>query len=334
MSSWYVAVGQRKEGPLDEASVMEGLAAGRWPKTALAWKEGLPEWAPVSEIAAFKGALAMAGPSMPQIPRAGGRSHEIDFKICGEEMQFVEIELDPGETVIAEAGAMMYQDATIEMDTKMGDGSEADQGLLGKALSAGKRLVTGESLFMTHFTATAQGKSHVAFASPYPGKIIPLDLAGLGGEILCQKDSFLCAAKGTEVGIAFSKRFGAGLFGGEGFILQRLRGDGFGFVHAGGTIVERDLEPGQTLKLDTGCIVAMQPSVDHDIQMVKGVKSLFFGGEGLFLATLTGPGRVWLQSLPFSRLAGRIASAAGPGASKGEGNVLGGFGLGSLIGEE
>jgi uncharacterized protein (TIGR00266 family) len=254
--------------------------------------------------------------------------HEIDYKIYGDDMQFVEVELDPMEAVVAEAGGMMFMEDGIQMETIFGDGSQQNSGFLGSLLGAGKRLLTGESLFMTVFQNRGMGKKKVAFGAPYPGKIIPVNLAELGGEVLCQKDSFLCAAKGVSVGIAFTKRFGAGLFGGEGFILQRLQGDGLGFVHAGGTIYQRDLAPGEMLRVDTGCIVAFTNGVDYDIQMVGGIKSALFGGEGLFFATLRGPGRVWLQSLPFSRLAGRIYAASPQGGRGGreEGSVLGGLG--------
>ena len=254
--------------------------------------------------------------------------HEIDYQIHGDDMQFVEIELDPNEAVVAEAGGMMFMDDGIQMETIFGDGSQQNTGFLGSLLGAGKRLLTGESLFMTVFQNRGQGKKRVAFGAPYPGKIIAVKLTDVGGELLAQKDSFLCAAKGVTLGIAFTKRFGAGLFGGEGFILQRLQGDGLAFVHAGGTLYQRDLAPGELLRVDTGCIVAFQPSVDYDIQMVGGVKSALFGGEGLFFATLRGPGRIWLQSLPLSRLAGRIVAAA-PQTGRGgreEGSVLGGIG--------
>lgn len=254
--------------------------------------------------------------------------HEIDYQIHGDDMQFVEIELDPMEAAVAEAGGMMYMDDGIQMETIFGDGSQQNSGFLGSLVGAGKRLLTGESLFMTVFQNRGQGKKRVAFGAPYPGKIIPIHLAEIGGELLAQKDSFLCAAKGVSLGIAFTKRFGAGLFGGEGFILERLQGDGFAFIHAGGTIYKRDLAPGELIRVDTGCIVAFQPTVDYDIQMVGGVKSALFGGEGLFFATLRGPGTIWLQSLPLSRLAGRI-TAASPQTGRGgreEGSLLGGFG--------
>ncbi|WP_414663986.1 TIGR00266 family protein [Horticoccus sp. 23ND18S-11] len=254
--------------------------------------------------------------------------HEIDYKIHGDDMQFVEIELDPQEAIVAEAGGMMFMDDGIAMETVFGDGSQRSSGLMGALLGAGKRLLTGESLFMTVFKNQYTGKRRVAFGAPYPGKIIPVHLRDLGGELIAQKDSFLCAAKGVSIGIAFQKRLGAGLFGGEGFIMQRLTGDGWAFVHAGGTLYERTLAPGELLRVDTGCIVAFQPTVDYDIQLVGGIKSALFGGEGLFFATLRGPGKVWLQSLPFSRLAGRIIAAA-PQSGRGgreEGSVLGGLG--------
>ncbi|NMO19757.1 TIGR00266 family protein [Pyxidicoccus fallax] len=258
--------------------------------------------------------------------------HEVDFHIYGEDLQFVEVELDPNEAAVAEAGTLMYMEDGIEMETIFGDGSEKKSGFLGSLLGAGKRLLTGESLFTTVFLNRGGGKRKVAFAAPYPGKIIPVNLAKLGGELIAQKDSFLAAAKGVSLGIAFQKKLGTGLFGGEGFIMQRLQGDGLAFIHAGGTLHERTLGPGEMLRVDTGCIVAFQPTVDYDIQMVSGIKTAFFGGEGLFFATLRGPGKVWLQSLPFSRLAGRILSAAAPGGSRDEGSVLGGVGLGSLLG--
>jgi len=255
------------------------------------------------------------------------QSHEVDYKIVGHDMQMVEVELDPGETVIAEAGAMTYMEEGISFEAKMGDGSAAESGLFGKLLNASKRAITGESLFMTHFTHNGSGKSHVAFAAPYPGSIIPIDLSTIGGELLCQKDAFLCAALGTKLDIAFTKRLGVGFFGGEGFILQRMDGDGMLFIHAGGTIIEKELH-GETLRVDTGCLVAFQPSIDYDIERAGNLKSMVFGGEGLFLATLRGTGKVWLQSLPFSRMADRILASAPAhgGSDKGEGSVLGGLG--------
>ena len=233
------------------------------------------------------------------------QSHEVDYEIFGNDMQVVEVELDRGETIIAEAGAMNWMEDDIVYEAKMGDGSSQDEGLMGKLLSAGKRALSGESLFLTHFTNTSNSKRRVAFAAPYPGHILPIDLAQMGGELLCQKDAFLCAALGTELDIAFSRRLGTGFFGGEGFILQHLRGDGMAFVHAGGSVVKKELN-NEVLRVDTGCLVAFSSSVDYNIEMVKGLKSMFFGGEGLFLATLQGTGIVYLQSLPFSRLADRI----------------------------
>jgi uncharacterized protein (TIGR00266 family) len=252
-------------------------------------------------------------------------NHEIDYRIYGEEMQYVEIELDPQETAIAESGAFMMMDDGVEMQTIFGDGSKPQQGFFGKLMSAGKRLLTGESLFMTAFTNVGQGKKRVSFASPYPGKIIPLDLYLLGGKIVAQKDAFLCAAKGVSVGIEFQRRLGTGLFGGEGFIMQKLEGDGMAFVHAGGHVLERELQPGELLRVDTGCVVAYTQTIDYDIQFVGGIKNTLFGGEGLFFATLRGPGKVWLQTLPISRLAGRILQY-GTYRRKEEGSVLGGLG--------
>ena len=254
-------------------------------------------------------------------------SHEIDYTIHGDDMQIVSIELDPHETVIAEAGTMNWMDREIKFEAKLGDGSRPDAGIFGKLLDVGKRVLTGESIFLTHFTNEGTGKKEVSFAAPYPGKIIPVDMKQVQGEILCQKDAFLCAAKGTEVSIAFNKRLGSGFFGGEGFILQKLRGDGMVFMHAGGTVIEKELN-NQTILIDTGCIVAFTPGLDYSIERAGNLKSMFFGGEGLFLATIRGTGKLYLQSLPFSRLADRIirhAPRAG-GSSKGEGSVLGGLG--------
>ncbi|WP_332735574.1 TIGR00266 family protein [Flavihumibacter sp.] len=253
-------------------------------------------------------------------------NHEIDYHIHGEEMQFVEVELDPNETAIAESGSFMMMDDGIQMATIFGDGSQqASGGLLGKLMSAGKRILTGESLFMTAFTNASVGKKKVSFASPYPGKIIPLDLLQLGGRIICQKDAFLCAAKGVSVGIALQRRLGTGIFGGEGFIMQKLEGDGMAFVHAGGHVFARELKPGETLKLDTGCVVAYTQTIDFDIQFVGGIRNTIFGGEGLFFATLRGPGTVWIQTLPISRLASRIMQY-GTTTRKEEGGILGGLG--------
>lgn len=252
--------------------------------------------------------------------------HEVDYQIYGDDMQFVEVELDPGEAAIAEAGGMMYMQDGIEMETIFGTGEPT--GVMGKLLGAGKRVLTGESLFMTVFDNRGQGKRRVAFGAPYPGKIIPISLPDVGGTLVSQKDSFLAAAKGVSIGIAFQKKIGAGLFGGEGFIMQKLEGDGMVFVHAGGTLKQFDLGAGESMRVDTGCIVAFQPTVDYDIKMVGGVKSMLFGGEGMFFATLRGPGKIWLQSLPFSRLADRIIASApkAGGKARGEGSVLGGLG--------
>ncbi len=254
-------------------------------------------------------------------------NQEIDYRIFGEEMQCVEIELDPQETVIAESGAFMYKDNSVQMQTIFGDGSKDSDGLFGKLLSAGKRVLTGESLFMTAFTHTGSGKARVAFASPYPGKIIPLDLQQLEGKVIAQKDAFLCAAKGVSVGINFQKRLGTGLFGGEGFIMEKLEGDGMAFVHAGGHIMERELAPAEVLHIDTGCVVAYTKDIDFDIQLIGGIRNTFFGGEGFFFAVLRGPGKVWLQTLPISRLASRIIQYSPQfGKRKEEGSVLGGLG--------
>ena len=253
--------------------------------------------------------------------------HEVEYKLIGDDIQVVEVILDPGETVIAEAGAMNYMEDGISFEANMGDGSDPDAGVFGKLLEVGKRAITGESIFMTHFTHHGNGKSRVAFAAPYPGKIMAIDMSSIGGELICQKDAFLCAALGTKVDIAFNKRLGAGFFGGEGFILQRLSGDGMAFVHAGGTIIEKQLN-GETLRVDTGCIAAFTSGIEYDIERAGGLKSMFFGGEGLFLATLKGTGTVYLQSLPFSRLADRVLAMAPSigGSDKGEGSVLGGVG--------
>jgi uncharacterized protein (TIGR00266 family) len=273
---------------------------------------------------------------MPPSPwhheRNASVADDIDFEIKGQELQFLEIELDPGESAVAEAGAFVWKDATVEMTTVFGDGSSGGGGgFMGKLLGAGKRLVTGESLFTTVFTHTGQGKARVAFASPTPGSILPLNLGQLGGQLICQKDSFLAAARGVSIGVFFQKRVMTGLFGGEGFIMQKLEGDGWVFVQMGGTLVERELKAGEELHVDTGCLAAYTPSIDFDLVMAGGVKSVLFGGEGLFFARLRGPGKVWIQSLPFSRLAGRMLQAAGgQGGNRGEGSILGE--IGDLIG--
>lgn len=256
------------------------------------------------------------------------RSHEIDYEIFGEEMQYVEIELDPQEVVIAEAGSFMMMEQGIQMQTIFGDGSQQESGFFGKILSAGKRVLTGESLFMTAYQNQEYNKKKVSFASPYPGKIVPIDLSAVGGKFVCQKDAFLCAAKGVAVGIDFSRKLGRGLFGGEGFIMQKLEGDGMAFIHAGGTLAKKVLAPGQILKVDTGCLVGFTKDVDYDIEFVGGIKNTLFGGEGVFFATLRGPGTVYIQSLPFSRLADRVIAYAPQmgGSSKEEGSILGGLG--------
>lgn len=263
------------------------------------------------------------------------KAHEVDFTIFGDDMQFVEIQLDSGESIIAEAGGMMYMDQSIKMETVFGDGSGQEQGkgLMGMVMGAGKRLLTGESLFTTQFTNTGAGRKSVAFAAPYPGKIIPMDLSNYGNQMLCQKDAFLCAAKGIQLEIAFQKKVGVGLFGGEGFIMQKLLGDGLAFVHAGGTIIQKELQAGDMLKVDTGCLVALTSGVQYDVEFTGDAKNALFGGEGLFLSTLRGPGTVWLQSIPFSRLAKRIYSVGSKtGGGKEEGSVLGNFGIGDLFG--
>lgn len=271
-------------------------------------------------------------PDVDRTPGSGGgpgESDVIDYRIHGQEMQFVEIELDPGESAIAEAGAMMYKDAAVEMTTIFGDGSHQESsGILDRLVGAGKRVITGESLFTTVFTHQGSGKAKVAFGAPYPGHILPIHLTDVGGRLICQKDSFLAAAKGVSIGIHFQRRILTGLFGGEGFIMQKLEGDGWVFVHMGGTLVERTLQPGEELHVDTGCLAALTDSVDYDIVQAGGVKTMLFGGEGAFFARLTGPGKVWLQSLPFSRLAGRMLAAApqGGGKRQGEGSILGQFG--------
>ncbi len=328
-AQWYVAVDGKQEGPIAAAEVVARVRAGRLDRNAHVFGGGMKAWAPITSVPEFAAGFASALPPLPPTGGATGGAHEIDFEVHGEEMQYVEITLDPQEACVAEAGAFFYMDPAIQMETIFGDGSKQSQGsdFLGKLFSAGKRVLTGESLFMTVFSNQGAARQKVAFAAPYPGKIVALDLKQYGGQMLCQKDAFLCAAKGISVGIAFQKRLGAGLFGGEGFILQKLDGDGLAFLHACGTIHERDLAAGETLRVDTGCLIAFEPRVHYDIQMVKGVKTFLFGGEGLFYATVTGPGRVWLQSLPFSRLAARVVAAAGIGRGrKEEGSLLGPLG--------
>ena len=325
MSTWYVAVNGESIGPLSTSQLTSSLTSGQYSGSTMVWRDGFSDWLPAADVAELNTPATTAGPP----PVSGQQAHEIDYEIFGQEMQFVEIELDPQESVISEAGAMMYMSDQMAMETVFGDGSQSSQsgGFLDKMMGAGKRLITGEGLFITMFTYTGQGKGKAAFASPYPGKIIPLDLKNYNGRIICQKDAFLCAAKGVSIGVAFQKKIGTALFGGEGFIMQQLDGDGLSFVHAGGTIIEKELAPGETLRVDTGCLVALTQTVNYDIEFVGNVKSAIFGGEGFFFATLRGPGHVWLQSLPFSRLAGRIYQAAPQtgGQTVGEGSVLGGI---------
>jgi uncharacterized protein (TIGR00266 family) len=333
-----MAIGGHQVGPVSQDDVVTSLRNGTIDGNTLVFTAGFSNWTPLKDVPALASFLSenrAAASAVPPPIVPGRRAHEIDFKILGSEMQFVEVELDPGESAVAEAGSMMYMTPGIQMETVFGDGSQQQRtGVVGALLGAGKRLVTGESLFMTVFTNQGGGKQQVAFAAPYPGKILAMDLKQLGGQLICQKDSFLCAARGVSIGIAFQRKIGVGLFGGEGFIMQRLEGDGLTFVHAGGTVHPLDLQPGQTLRVDTGCLVALQPSVGYDIQYVGKIKTALFGGEGLFYAVLTGPGRVWLQSLPLSRMADRIAKAI-PGIGrgrKGEGSVLDVVGgLGNMI---
>jgi uncharacterized protein (TIGR00266 family) len=323
-TQWFYVDDGRSVGPVTKAELLAKLPALQGDDT-LIYGPGLSSWTAARAVPGLRSA-AVAVDTLPPAPRRR-RADEIDYQIFGDDMQYVEIEVDPGEMVVAEAGAMMYMSPGIQMETRLGDPSAEDQGVLGKVWTAAKRKITGESLFMTTFSGAGPGREQVAFAAPYPGKIVPMDLAQLGGELLCQKDSFVCAARGVSIGIAFTKRFGAGLFGGEGFILQRLSGDGIAFVHAGGTLCHRRLAAGEILRIDTGCIVAFQASVGYDIKFVGGFRNTLFGGEGLFFATLTGPGDVWLQSLPFSRLAGRVIAASNIGRRrKGEGSILGGLG--------
>ncbi len=345
MAQWYLSYDGQQIGPFEAAQAR--FQIGIKGKNGFAWHDGLPDWLPIDKVAELGGTAPSSAPSaLPAGPapvrqtvasepvkKSGpspSQSDEVDYTIFGAEMQFVEIELDPGESAVAEAGAMMYKDADVEMETIFGDGSKSGGGgFMNRLLGAGKRLITGESLFTTVFTHTGQGKGHVAFGAPFPGNILPVSLMETGGMLICQKDSFLCAAKGVSIGVYLQKRILTGLFGGEGFIMQKLEGDGMTFIHAGGTVVERRLEAGQTLHVDTGCVAAFEPTVDFDIQQAGGIKTSLFGGEGLFFARLRGPGRIWLQSLPFSRLAGRMLQAApqnAGGRRQGEGSILGGLG--------
>ncbi|MBW2012627.1 MAG: TIGR00266 family protein [Deltaproteobacteria bacterium] len=323
MAQWYLSYDGKQIGPFDKE---QAIAHAQKNPNGHVWREGFADWLPISQIDELSSSdREVPGPP----PSARSTADEIDFKIMGSEMQFVEVELDPGESAVAEAGAMMYKDSSIAMETVFGDASSASQGggFMDKLLGAGKRLLTGESLFMTVFTHNGQGKAHVAFGAPYPGNIIPVPLTSVDGCLICQKDSFLCAAKGVSIGIHLQRKILTGLFGGEGFIMQKLEGDGLVFVHAGGTVVDRELQPGEVLHVDTGCIVAMESSVQFEIQQAGNIKTALFGGEGLFFATLHGPGKIWLQSLPFSRLAGRMLQASPErGGGKGEGSILGSLG--------
>ncbi len=322
---WYYSSGGEAVGPMSLEQLVKKLpeVGGL---SALVYGPTTPQWVEARHVQAIVEALR--GPTAPPEPPRTRLADVVDYEIFGEEMQYVEITLDPGEMVIAEAGSFMYMSSGIEMETVLGDPSVEHGGFLGKILSAGKRVLTGESLFMTTFFNNGTSREHVAFAAPHPGKMVPVDLAQLGGELICQKDAFVCAARGVQIGIAFQRRLGTGLFGGEGFIMQRLTGDGLAILHAGGTLLRRTLQAGETLRLDTGCLVALSPSVDYDIQFVRGIKNVLFGGEGLFYARLTGPGEIWCQSLPFSRLAGRVLAYApqAGGKDRGEGSVLGEFG--------
>lgn len=321
---WYLSFDGKQIGPLSHT---DAAAKGRTKPDGLCWREGFAEWLPISQVAELSGSGSSSTPPPPS--NRSMTADEVDFKVFGEDMQYVEVELDPGESAVAEAGSMMFKDPVIQLNAVFGDGSPQTGGFFDKLVGAGKRLVTGESLFMTVFTHQGpSGKAKVGFAAPYPGTIIPLHLSNYQGTIICQKDSFLAAARGVQIGIHFQKKILTGLFGGEGFIMQKLNGDGLVFLHAGGTIREIELAAGQSIHVDTGCLVGHTSSVQFDLQQVGGIKSMFFGGEGLFFANLQGPGHVWLQSLPFSRMAGRMLAAAPRtgGGGKGEGSLLGGLG--------
>jgi len=338
-TQWFMAIGGHQVGPVTQDEILANLRNGSIDAETLVFTAGMANWQKIKDVPAFTTAVTGAAPSataVPPPPAPGRRAHDIEFVIHGSEMQFVEVELDPGEAAVAEAGVMMYMTQGINLETIFGDGSKpAGGGVLDALWGAGRRILTGESLFMTVFTNSGgRAKERVAFGAPYPGKIIPMDLRALGGQLICQKDSFLCAARGVSIGIAFQRKIGVGLFGGEGFIMQKLEGDGLCFVHAGGTIHPVDLAAGESLRVDTGCLVALQPSVNYDIQYVGKVKTALFGGEGIFFATLQGPGRVWLQSLPLSRMADRIYKAAPQtgGHRKEEGSILDRVGgLGDLL---
>jgi uncharacterized protein (TIGR00266 family) len=333
---WYYVLDGKQAGPISVEDLNQKIREGSILGTTLVFGPGMTDWKQAAGIDSLKGLFTASVQPAAAPPGRSRIAEEIDYKIFGDDMQFVEVELDPGESAVSEAGAMMYMTPGIQMNTVFGDGSatSAGGGFMDKLLGAGKRLLTGEGLFMTVFSNAGSGKQQVAFAAPYAGKIIPIDLKTQGGQLICQKDALLCAARGVSIGIVFQRKIGVGLFGGEGFIMEKLDGDGLCFIHAGGTIHTMELAAGQTLRVDTGCLVALQPSVNYDIQFVGGVKTALFGGEGLFFATLTGPGRVWLQSLPLSRLADRIYKAM-PGVGRGgkeEGSILGGMGLGGIIG--
>jgi uncharacterized protein (TIGR00266 family) len=333
---WYLDVAGKPQGPYSEVQIRGGIKQQKVTRDMLLFGPGMAKWEPVGWHPLFSREEGML--PARSIPKATFHQqqlvHDIDFSIYGDDMQYVEIELDPREAAIAEAGAMMYMDSAINMETVLGYGEQS--GVVDSLIGAGKRLLSGESLFMTVFTNDGKDKHRVAFAAPYPGKILPLNLVEFGGEIVCQKDAFLCAAKGVSIDIAFQKRLGVGLFGGEGFIMQNLKGDGLAFVHAGGMIHNVELAAGESLKVDTGCLVALEKSVHFDIQYVGGIKSALFGGEGFFFATVTGPGNVWLQSMPFSRLASKLHSAlprqAGGTGSVGEGSLVDSLGgIGKLL---
>ncbi len=330
-AQWYMAIGGHQVGPVSAAEIVSNVKNGSIDANTLVFAAGMTNWTALSKVPQFaqylRDSASVPPPDAPRPNVPGRRANEIDFELHGSEMQFVEVALDPGESAVAEAGAMMYMTSGIELETIFGDGSKQKTGFMDAVIGAGKRLLIGESMFMTVFTNVGQTLEKVAFAAPYAGKILPMDLRALGGTLICQKDSFLCAARGVSLSIAFQKRLGVGLFGGEGFIMERLEGDGLCFVHAGGTLHALELGQGETLRVDTGCLVALQPSVDYDIQYVGKIKTALFGGEGIFYAKLTGPGKVWLQSLPLSRLADRIYKAAPQtGSRKEEGSILGGLG--------
>ncbi len=322
MTAWYLSYNGQQLGPFD-LSVASAKARGN--RNGYAWREGFTDWLPINEVPELAVGQTRAAAIPPPISKL--TSDVIDFKIGGSEMQFVEVELDPAESVIAEAGSLMYKDSTVAMESVFGDARSLQTSVVDKLLGAGKRLLTGEGLFLTVFTHKGQGKARIAFAAPYPGNIIPVALEKIGGTLVCQKDSFLCAARGVAVGVFFQRKILTALFGGEGFLMQKLEGDGLVFMHAGGSVVERQLAAGEELHVDTGCVVGFVPTVDFSLQQVGGIKSALFGGEGLFFARLRGPGTIWLQSLPFSRVAGRMLAAA-PGGKE-EGSVLGT--LGALV---